>query len=213
MQRNSAPIFVPNKKDNLHCLQAATLIALRAAGVKNTWAEVDRLTHFDKRYYSWTVNAADAIALLVADTTFVSTLDYREFAKEGEAYLKRTWRQDWYQDQKLGAPAGFRANRAAAKRFLSHGVFRYVDSLRTNDLDAFLKSGHVLICTVDTAVLYPDNDVGGHAVVIYGQTPAYYLLHDPGLPPRPAVRVNKKRLLKLGGLGEFIAVPVKTVIS
>lgn len=198
------PVFYANWEDDNHCLQAAVMMALAYKGLPTDWDGVEKLTLYDPRYWTWTFFGARALAKKLGDIKIYSDLDYGEFAKRGEEYLKEYWAPDWYPVQKEHSSDGFKREQEAAKDFIENGTYVETDSITAADIDTLLDE-NVLIALLDVGLLEDDGEPRGHFVFVYDKNDDSYILHDPGLPPREAMEVDKEDFIK--ALGEVITIP------
>lgn len=186
------PKFYPNTDDDNKCLQAATAIVLNSLGYDVSFDDVIRLTHYTDNLYSWPASAVIAINEYVKDVKLVGLLDYNEFAKRGEAYLKEIMEPEWFELQKAHASVCFSKEQEDAKKLVAKNMYEKKQS-NLDDIDNYLAE-YLIIALVDAGKLNSSR-TSAHFVVLYGdeRSAAGYLLHDPGLPPYRSRFVKKKQ--------------------
>jgi hypothetical protein len=152
------PVFFGNSEDDNHCLQAAVMIVLNSLGHNARWAEVEVATQYEKNLYSWTVQGAAAISKYIPGVKLISPLDYRQFAQDGAAYLRRFWRPEWFALQERKASKDFEKERNAAEVFLDAGTT--VETKIPSEELFSLVDDHLCITMVEVDKLYPNRNAG-----------------------------------------------------
>lgn len=185
------PKFYQNLADDNHCLQASLMIVLNTLGREVSWEEVNRITEYKDGLYSWTSPATLVLAERVPGTRLISGMDYKQFAERGEEYFKehnaRT--PEWFELQKQHASPGFKKEQKAAQMLVQKNLVEQ-RTITKEDIENLLQN-QLLIAVVDAGKLAQETRSAGHFVVIYGQDKEHFILHDPGLPPQKARKVNK----------------------
>jgi len=198
------PKFYSNREDNMHCLQAAVMIVLNTLVGEAKWDEVNAMTEYEKGLYSWTPRAVVAMNEKIKGVKLISGLDYQEFARRGEEYLRGYMSQEWFEDQKQHASKDFKREQRAAKDCVSKNLFEQRVVL-SDDIEDWLNN-YLLIALVNAKMLSNQQGVAGHLVVVYSHKSDVFLLHDPGLPPHHAWSVPKEKFMS-AFKGELILVP------
>ncbi|HWZ82459.1 MAG TPA: hypothetical protein VNW47_07540 [Terriglobales bacterium] len=200
------PPFFGNKPDDNHCVQAAVLIVLNTLGFNKGWRFVEECTGYEDRRWTWYPTAAVAMNHLVPGTKVISTMDYRQFAARGEEFFREhnINQPGWFDIQKEHASEGFRNEQTAAKTLIAAGHFE-LRRLTLPNVERLLID-YFLIALVDSGLLAREGSTSAHSVVVYASEGDVFVLHDPGLPRRPALRVEKS-VFMAAFKHELIAVP------
>jgi len=200
------PPFFGNKKDNNHCIQGALLIVLNALGYNKGWRFVEDLTHYEDGLWTWCATAAAGMNDIVPGTRIYSNLDYVQFASRGEEFFREhnRGRPEWFNIQREHASPGFSKEQRAAAVLVAAGNFEH-RQLTLADVEQ-LVINHLLIALVDSGLLVGQGESFAHFVVVYASEGDHFVLHDPGLPPRPKLRVQKSTFMT-AFQNELIAVP------
>ena len=67
------------------------------------------------------------------------------------------------------------------------------------DIKQLLKEGYLIICNINSNCLYNYSGYSGHFVLPLELDEAYIMIHDPGLPPAPSLKVPKAAFEKAWG--------------
>ncbi|MFZ5845745.1 MAG: cysteine peptidase family C39 domain-containing protein [Patescibacteria group bacterium] len=180
------------------------MMALHALGKDISWDQVNKETQYKNKLYTWSIAGALVLDKHVKGIKLISALDYGEFAKEGEKYLKRIWKSEWFNLQIQHASPGFQKEHKLAKTLVTKTFFEF-KRLLLRDIEKLLNS-YLFIALIDAGKLAGKNKSSGHFVFVYNQDSNTFLLHDPGLPPKKRWRV-KKELFMASFKNELIAVP------
>lgn len=198
------PKFYTNKPDDNHCLQASVLMVLNSLGHFISWEQVNKITRYDDRYYSWTIVAASIISQYIPNTLLVTELDYKKLADDGEEYLKSLWPSQWYESQRQHASPGFKREQQFAKDF--KGESKLVDhKLSSEELSNLIKN-NLVISLINPYIIRAEDGVSGHFVVVYDSIDGRFIYHDPGNPPVEKAEANKDVFLSAAS-GEFLIIP------
>lgn len=193
-----APEYVPNAKDNLHCMQACFMMALAAAGKTVTMEEAERLTDFTPKLYTWFPRSIVEMQRLVPGTIAWSDLDYPRLAKEGEAYYREFYKDSdpaWIAHQFTYCSPALQRERQASAELAEQGSFS-VFLPKKEDFIKQLASGHVIMTNVNCGVLDGTGVHAGHCILLYGFAGDHFLAHDPGSPKRPKRKIPFETFMK-----------------
>jgi hypothetical protein len=206
MGKRKPPKFYSNLEDNNHCMQASMLIVLNSLHNNVSWKEINKLTDYDNRYYSWSTVGANALNDRIPGTLIISSgLDYKKFAEEGEEYLKKVMSPAWYKLQKAHASPNFSKEQKEAIKIVKKGLGKYQKSITKIDIVNYLKK-YLIIALVDPHIIKNTPGQSGHFVVIYDSTKNSFRIHDPGLPPQSKWKVDHDTFMR-GFKGNLIIVP------
>lgn len=130
------------------------------------------------------------------DILEIYNFDYQRFYKEGEKYLRKVLNRkqaDWYL---------VKSNLLAVKNYIPEFLDSIKPALRKatiKDFEELLSQGYLIISDINYYAIQGKDGYASHAVVIFGFDDENFYLHDPGLPPRKNLKVNKKLFQKAGG--------------
>jgi hypothetical protein len=205
-EMSGTPPFFGNKKDDNHCVQGALLIVLNALGYNKGWRFVDELTDYEDGLWTWFPIAAVAMNKIVPGTRVISNVDYVQFASRGEEFFHEHNRDhpEWFNNQKEHASPGFRKEQSAAIALVASEHFEQ-RHLTLEDIERLVIDNFV-IALVDSGRLAREGRSYAHSVVVYASEGGHFVLHDPGLPRRPALRVEKS-VFMAAFKNELIAIP------
>ncbi len=181
------------------------MMALEVVGKPITWNKVNSMTDYTDNLYSWTPQAVVSISKLIPSVKLISNLDYREFAKNAEKYFKEINKNmpEWFELQKAHASPTFSKEQNAAQELIKLGLYSQ-KILTLKEFEDLLKN-NILIAVVDAGQLASESWHAGHFVLVYSSN-GKFTIHDPGLPPKKAWRVDKKEFMK-AYKNELIVIP------
>lgn len=181
--------FIPNTKDDLHCLQAAFMMVIKYfnPNFEMDWDEFSRITGFEEGKGTW----ASAGLLWLNDNGFevkqFDTFDYEDFARNGGDYLIRHAGNDIGNWQI--AHTNLPLEQQRAKQLVNARLWeKRIPAIE--DAKKFLKQGYLVTCLVNAFSLNSKEGYFGHQVVVKGFDQKHLYLHDPGLPPVPNRKIG-----------------------
>ncbi|MBI4223397.1 MAG: hypothetical protein HY609_00550 [Deltaproteobacteria bacterium] len=191
-------VFFANLPDGTHCYQAALKMALAYFEQKErSFADLDRLT--DKLKDKWTWPTASLIWLMENgfEIKLVEKFSYRDFAARGKDYLIEKCGREVADAQAFHSDL-FR-EQALAKQFIEKGgtVDYRIPGLQ--DIEQSLKDEYLIICNINANCLYQRSGYSGHFVLPVEIGDQNIVIHDPGLPPAPSLKVPKTIFEKAWG--------------
>ena len=147
------------------------------------------------------------LAKFIPGVKFMSRMDYPEFSKRGEDYLKEYWQndKDHYELQKKGASMNFIKEQNISRNLVKNNIYENKD-ISVKDFDDFLEK-YFIITLVNTSELYQNNYKGSHFIFIFDQTKTDFIFHDPGLPPVESCHISKDRYIKEIFVSDTILIP------
>jgi hypothetical protein len=189
MPKKEVP-FIGNAPDNLHCYQACIgMVLWHFTGTKKAWKELEKLTGMKKGKWTWSTESILRLHTMGFEIREESPFDAEEFVKRGKSYLIEAMGKDVGEAQ--ARHSDLPAERRRAKKSLALGTYtKRLPNLR--DINRFLKQGYLIICNVNGRMFHGLDGYTGHFVLIYGRDTNHLWIHDPGLPPREAMRVPLK---------------------
>ncbi|MBN1283476.1 MAG: hypothetical protein JXA24_06880 [Proteobacteria bacterium] len=184
--------FFPNTGDGTRCFQAAMRMALAVLMPERTFTdeELDRISGKSPGKWTWPTAAMIWMMEHGLDVELVEEFDYAAFAARGGDYLVERYGEEVAAAQMANSDVD--AERELARRFsrLCHVDQRVPGRA---DLKERLDRGSVVIVNINAAALNLQPGYSGHFVVICEAGGDLVTLHDPGLPPRPALAVPGAR--------------------
>lgn len=175
--------FYPNHEDNMHCALAVyQMLFDYFLHRKLSWEEVEKLSGFKDSIAAWTVTVWERMANIGFDIRMIEAFDYRRYAKEGDAYLREHFSAAQYDWQIAHSDI-----RNIAPRIPSFLERVQPEKRRPtlDDIDAMLAEKRLVFVTLNSGVLNNKGGYSDHAVLIIRKEGDNYIMHDPGLPPRP----------------------------
>ena len=186
---NTIP-FLSNTPDGMHCFQAALGMALgHFEGVMRPMSELIALSQ--KLPGKWTWPTATLLWLLENgfEICLMEEFDYQSFGKTGKKYLVKRYGPEVADAQE--AHSDLAREQALALEFVGRAKKALQFKVPTlKDLGRLLDQGYIIICNVNACSLYGQAGYSGHFVVPLFVAPTHVLLHDPGLPPKPSIRIS-----------------------
>jgi hypothetical protein len=173
------PPFYPNQSDDKHCLQACMMMVLSSRGLPSSWDELDELTGF--RVERGTSVSAGTLVLAeqVAGTKFFSKGDYIKRQADGEVETPES--------------TPLRPMQNLAKLLIDKRLFTQFDP-NLKRLTSLIEKNYI-IAIVNYNKLHGRGLRSAHAVLLFGKEEDSFLLHDPGNPPNPALKINQDHFM------------------
>lgn len=182
--------FYPNSEDGTHCWQAAMKMVLTFFEPEREYSydELDRISH--KQPGKWTWPTASMLWFLEQgfELRLIEEFDYRAFAARGGDYLLERCGEE------VGRAQIEKSDLASELAFAAEFATKAKLEVRIpdfSDIERLMREGYVIICNINASALHRLSGYSGHFVVICELAGDQVVLHDPGLPPRPAVRVRR----------------------
>ena len=183
--------FFSNTADGTHCFQAALSIVFGSIWPDRKFSieELDRISAKMSGKWTWPTAAMLWMMEQGLEIRLVEDFDYEDFADRGEKYLydrlgdevARAQIENSEIDQEL----------AFAKRFAKLAPLECrIPNFK--DIEKLLSEGFLIICNINAAALFGQKGYSGHFIVVYECDKTTLTIHDPGLPPKPSLKVDKK---------------------
>jgi len=189
--------FYANHADNMHCMLAVyRSIFDFFEQRKFDWDELEKLIGFENGRAAWTVKILSEMARGPYDIEMIEPFDYARYLTEGESYL-----------HELMSPAKLKWM-LEHSNILDMDVFipdflrdvQYACRIATNDdISRMLAGGRLVFVTLNSKALNEAEGYSDHAVLVIDERDEDFIIHDPGLPPRPYRVVAKSLLHKARG--------------
>ncbi len=183
--------FFANRKDDLHCYQAALKIVLKYFFSKKTFPfrQLEQMTGFKKGFWTWPMRGVLSMIDLGFTVRDIEDFDYAAVGRDAKTYLRTIYGEKAAEEQI--AHSDIPKEERTATEFAS----RVAPELRIpekKDIETLLNDGYLVLCLVNSKVLNGKRGYVGHIVVLFRVSSSSVWLHDPGLPPRPNRRVSRK---------------------
>ena len=183
--------FFSNTADGTHCFQAALRIVLKHfwSNREFLYEELDKITAKIPGKWTWPTAAMIWLMEQGFELRLVEDFDYQAFADRGEQYILERCGPEVGEAQIKNSIIS-REQEYAAK-------FTKIAPLECriptfSDLNKYLNDGYLIICNINASSLYNQPGYSGHFVVVFKCGWRTLTIHDPGLPPKPALTVKKK---------------------
>ena len=186
--------FFPNTGDGTHCFQAAMMMALAVCMPQRRFPMRSSIASRASVRASGPGRTTAMLwmreqGLLIR---LIEDFDYLAFAERGGAYLIERFGEEVGKAQM--ANSDVEPEREIARRFAALAPIER-RSPNLEDIRSELASGAVVIVNLNAAPLLDAPGYSGHFVVVCEVTERTVRLHDPGLPPRPDLKVSIDRFL------------------
>lgn len=182
----------------MHCMMSvyASIIDY-FLGKKMTWQELEDLTGYKSGKAAWSVEALPKLAGMGLDVKMIEAFDYKRYINDGEDYLKTRYDQeqlDWYYQN-----SNIREMQQWIPDFLKR-IDHECRRPKLEDIDEMLAEGRLIFATVNSRRLNGRDGFVSHALLVINKDGDEYVVHDPGLPPKPYRRVDSDLLWQaIGG--------------
>ena len=183
--------FFGNTGDGTHCWQAAMQMALAVCLPDRTFTpdDLDRISGKLPGKWTWPTAAMLWMIEQGLSLSLIEEFDYRAFADHGEAYILERFGEEvgWAQIEHSDIPR----EQAIARRFIAAAPLEHrIPTL--DDIRREIGKGAVVIVNINAAALSGEQGYSGHFVVVCDVGSDAVTLHDPGLPPRPGLKVPRE---------------------
>lgn len=150
---------------------------------------LDKLT--GKLAGQWTWPTASLIWLMQSgyELKLIEEFSFEAFAGKGKDYLIEKCGLEVANAQE--AHSNLRREQKLAKKFVAVGGKVDYRIPQWPDLEKLFKDGYLIICNINANKLYRQAGYSGHFVLPIEITDQYIVIHDPGLPPAPALKVDR----------------------
>jgi len=183
--------FFPNTADGTHCFQAALAIVFSHfwPDRKFTFDELDKISAKVPGKWTWPTAAMLWMMGEGLDIRLIEDFDYEDFAARGEMYLverlgnevAKAQIENSVVDQELGFAKKFAKIAPLECRIPAF-----------DDIRKLLQENFLIISNINAAALFGHKGYSGHFVVVFECDEKTLTIHDPGLPPKPSLKVDKK---------------------
>lgn len=190
--------FFSNTADGTHCYQAALKMVLTFLSPKGSWPfeKLDKLSQ--KLEGKWTWPTASLIWLLDHgyEVKLIETFSYAAFAKDGIQYLIKEFGEEVAKAQE--ANSYLQTEQKLASEFAKR--CQTDQRIPTwEDLKKLFNQGYLIICNINACILSGKEGYSGHFVVPTEIQTEQITFHDPGLPPKPNIMIDRSTFEKAWG--------------
>ena len=163
----------------MHCVQACMQMLLHHyAREVPSFAELDKITgHAGPGKLTWLTQALLWLETQGFRVVLVENLDYVQFAKYGESYLKKIWDKETFSIQKKYSD--LKMEKGAAGRLIRSGIITKDRRMSLADVRRMHGQGYFTMLSINPHVLNGFDGYGSHLVVIRGFGTRTVQLLDP----------------------------------
>ncbi|MBT3181858.1 MAG: hypothetical protein HN337_05030 [Deltaproteobacteria bacterium] len=183
--------FYPNTGDGTHCFQAALKMALGMLIPEKefSYEYLDEISNKKPGKWTWPTSAMLWMMDQGLEIGLIEEFDYRAFVDRGGEYLLERYGEEVGRAQIENSDV--EEERTIAKEFVDKAPIEYrIPQL--DDIEALLKSQHIVIINLNSAALHGHEGYAGHFIVICDIVGDRIILHDPGMPPMPNFEVSQE---------------------
>lgn len=165
---------------------------------KYSLEKMDEFIGYKDGRAAWTLAPLTKMAGMGFDIRMIEPFDYKEYALQGKAYLRTLFpkeKTDWLLEH---------SNVLDIQPFIPEFLVTvHWENKRAtlHDIDTMLDDGRLIFITLNARKLNDQNGYVDHAVLLLDQIDDTYILHDPGLPPKPYREVSREKLWEAMGGG------------
>lgn len=184
--RYDVPFFA-NTEGGTHCFQACLKMVLKYFEPTRefSWDELDIISAKHPGKWTWSMAGLLWLQDNGYDVTNIENFEYDEFSKAPVPYMTKMWGNEVAESAVIHTVISDEVE--IAKQFDARvdTVYR-VPSIK--DIREQLEEGKLIICNVNSNILYGQTGWTGHFVVIVGYDEKSLIVHDPGRAPGQANR-------------------------
>jgi hypothetical protein len=180
--------FYSNTEDNTHCFQASIRSMAKFFWPEReyTWEELEVITGKEPGKWTWSLAGINWLKQQGLDVVTIDPFDFERFSVEGGDYLNYEFGEEIAKAQIEHCDIAKEMKRAAE---LVGKVEIEKRIPKIEDIIHLLDSGYIVQAAVNSKTLKGEDGYSGHSVLVIGYDGDDFIIHDPGLPPREAVKV------------------------
>jgi hypothetical protein len=151
------------------------------------WEEWSEITGYEEGKGTWSTSGLLWFKENGFEVKHITLFDYDDFAKNGGDYLVRKFGKEigTWQIEHSNMPKETKK----AKELIEKEIVEKREP-HLQDIKDFLDKGYLVRCMVNSRRLNGKEGYFGHAVVISEYSEDYFIIQDPGLPPKPNRKVK-----------------------
>jgi hypothetical protein len=184
---NQIPPFISNSDDDMHCVTAVYRMLYKHFFDEDyTWEQIEDIAKAIPGKGTWTFVVDTALAKRGIKIINVEPVDYQKLYEQGPVYLKELYGQetaDYYLNR-----SNIASVTGEIPEFLKH-VTHLTRQSSTEEIIDLLKQGKLVGAEINSSILNKKEGFSLHFVLLYAVEGDAIIMHDPGLPPKPARRV------------------------
>lgn len=199
--------FVANESDNQHCLQANVKSILIYFEVDFLESEVDMMTGFFGEP-SWLPHCVNWLNEKGLKVKLYSPFDYNRLVVEGENYIREFKKEIYHKEKIEGHYNHLNKIQKAAKIMINNKLWEQ-KKLSIDELNNLLLADNTLAIAKTIHEWLDGNSIAGtshYVTVIKQYQPGQWLIHDPGLPPKPRRKVSQLINQNLNIFGDILTI-------
>ena len=183
----------------MHCLQACLQMLLYSMQKPVlSLEELDKITHHDPSKFTWQGQALLWLQKKGFQVENYENLDYREFAREGKAYLKRIWDAETFSIQEKYS--NLRKEQKTARKIIGKDLKTVNSRLTIRQIKRKYEAGYFTMLSINPYAMVGKLGYGSHMIVIAGFDEKFIKIYDPDKPKpydvtyqRLSYAISKKR--------------------
>lgn len=181
--------FFSNLPDGTHCFQAALKMVLTFFTRKEwPFEKLDTLSGKEANLWTWPTQSLLWLLEHGFDVKMIEEFSYEDFAKKGKNYLVEKYGVEVAEAQEAHSRLP-REQKLAAKLSKRLNVDYHVPEWE--DLIRLFNDNYLIICNINALKINRQEGYSGHFVVPVAILPHSIFIHDPGLPPKPLLEVER----------------------
>ncbi len=190
--------FYPNIKDGTYCWQAAIQMVLNTFSKTKQYTieEVIKISGKKEGQWTWPTQTLLWLNKNNYETMLIEDFDYHEFAQNGLKYLESRYGNEVANAQ--SKMSDIHEQQELAKKFIPIINIQKRPADKKDIID-LLEKGYLIITNINAAKLFNLNGYSAHFVLIFKADDKSIHLHDPGLPPKPNLKVSWEQFEKAWG--------------
>lgn len=195
---NKTPKFFPNDEDDSHCFQASLKMALTeiAPEIDSLINSYDEFTGKSPKFkYTWPITGAINAAKLGLDVVYIDQFNLTSFIENPSKALTAVLGSEIAEDQMVNSNIPD-VVKAARELLVNENVSVIFEIPTLQQLKSLIDKGYAVIVNVNARVLTGKEGYSGHFVYVYDYNKNDLIMHNPGLPPEPSLKVNFDRFEK-----------------
>jgi 23S rRNA pseudouridine1911/1915/1917 synthase len=189
--------FYQNDSDNMQCMIAVyRMIVDHFLHKQMSDAEMRKFVGYQPGIAAWSLRPLTQFVRMGFDVRMIEPFDYARYAAEGQDYLKTAMPPEQLQWQLE------HSNILQMQQYIPEFLQMVQHERRSptlTDIDDMLAQGYLVNVMLNSKRLNQQEGYTAHSVLVLRKDGDNYIIHDPGLPPRPDRIVPKTDLWEAMG--------------